>query len=459
MKGKISNKSVVATVIIFIALFVYSASANAAVRYPTITTSGANYMAVEYGLYHHGYNGHEFSGVITPNTRGAVRAFQRAKGLSADGIPGDKTLSKLFNKTIKYGDRSYLTVALQILLNKHGANLTLNGLFYTEVKEALMNYQRASGLGVDGLCGNNSWRSLFATPASNRAARNAASTLKITSYTSPGTLNKGSGFSVRGTVSSNYKISSITVRLLNPSGGTVCSKTVYPNATSYDLHRIDSYIKFGLCPVGTCRYQIWASDSRKSTYLVDKSFTVKGVTNTNSVKPVVFNQNNYPNISYGYANTPSANAKISDSGCAVVALVNAIYNLNGSLSGQSGVQKVASFSLAKNCRDPKAKKGTYRCTLNRLFCSTYGPSLGIAFVKCCKDWTELTNYLKQGCVAVVGVPNHIMCITAYSDERYLLLDSNPKAYRGTENGYRWATRAQLEALNMTVDFDIIKKTR
>lgn len=286
------------------------------------------------------------------------------------------------------------------------------------------------------------------------------STLKISGYTVPSTLNQGYGFSVRGIISSNYTIKSVSVQILNSTGGVVTGKTVYPNSKSYDIHNIDSYVKFGLSPVGTCRYQIIASDDKNSNvYLVDRAFSVIGGS-TSSV-PTVFKQRNYANINYGYPNTGSAGSTVAGSGCAVVALVNAIYNLNGTISGESGVRKVAQFSLDYNCRDRRGQNGTDRSRLTRLFCNINGSQYGIQYVKCSYNWNEFTNYLKTGCVAIVGVPGHIMCVTSYNQNsgKYLLLDSAPKASRGTSSGYRWASKSELQSLNMTVAFDIIKSTR
>ena len=103
----------------------------------------------------------------------------------------------------------------------------------------------------------------------------ANSTLRISGQTIPTSIKKGSGFSIKGIVASNYTIKAITIWIKNSSGTIITKKTVYPNAMNYDIHRIDNDIKFGLAPVGKCTYEIWASDARKSdVLLVRANFTV-----------------------------------------------------------------------------------------------------------------------------------------------------------------------------------------
>ena len=127
------------------------------------------------------------------------------------------------------------------------------------------------------------------------------STLKIASGNyNPGTLIKGSSYSINGKITSNYKITSVTVGIYN-SDGTATSgvKTVSPNATSYDISGVDASIKFGSLAVGTYKFKVTATDASGSTKtLVNNTFTVssasyssrlaalKSNTLANWVKPV-----------------------------------------------------------------------------------------------------------------------------------------------------------------------------
>ena len=103
-----------------------------------------------------------------------------------------------------------------------------------------------------------------------------ASTLKISNYNTPTTLNPGQAYSIYGTVSSNYNITSVNVKVVNTSGTTVTGKTAYPNAKSYSIANLDQYITFDKLASGSYRYQVIAKDaSSTSKTLVNSSFTVR----------------------------------------------------------------------------------------------------------------------------------------------------------------------------------------
>ena len=118
----------------------------------------------------------------------------------------------------------------------------------------------------------------------SKLSQTIASTLNIANANYPTTLTQGQSFKLTGTISSNYKLTSVTVRVLDSYGNAVsaASKTVNPNAYSYS--NIDSGIKFGSLSAGNYRYQIIAKDaSGTQKILLDKAFTVQAV--SNSVTP------------------------------------------------------------------------------------------------------------------------------------------------------------------------------
>ncbi len=103
-------------------------------------------------------------------------------------------------------------------------------------------------------------------------------TLKVTSGTTvPSSLSKGRGVAVRGTVtSSSSNITSLTVGVYDSNGKLVTGNTIAPNATSYNLSRLDSSVRFDLLAAGTYTYRVIATNSgNNSATLVSQSFTVK----------------------------------------------------------------------------------------------------------------------------------------------------------------------------------------
>ena len=107
-------------------------------------------------------------------------------------------------------------------------------------------------------------------------AVNPQSSLKASGLTQPEKLTQGKGFSVKGTVTSNKTISAVNAIIMTTAGKELYSATAKPNATSYDLSKLDSSMKFSKLANGTYRYVVIASDSIQTLVLLDKTFTVSG---------------------------------------------------------------------------------------------------------------------------------------------------------------------------------------
>lgn len=98
-------------------------------------------------------------------TKNAVKAYQKAKGLTQDGIAGKKTVTALggnwtvFERVLKDTAPNMQgedVRALQILLNGVArATLEVDGDFGTKTAAAVRSYQGAKGLAVDGAAGKN----------------------------------------------------------------------------------------------------------------------------------------------------------------------------------------------------------------------------------------------------------------------------------------------------------------
>ncbi len=108
-------------------------------------------------------------GIKGPLTRHGIRAFQRRRGLHVDGIIGPETRRALGwrgrpgfgSRVMRYGDKGWDVAALQFLLQRagHGSGRA-DGLFGPLTRAAVVRAQEAAGVGVDGLAGPVTIRSL-----------------------------------------------------------------------------------------------------------------------------------------------------------------------------------------------------------------------------------------------------------------------------------------------------------
>ena len=108
-------------------------------------------------------------GVQGPQTRRAIRVFQRRHGLAADGLAGPRTRGALGplgrplfgTRTIRRGLRGYDVGVLQFLLRRQGLRPgRLDGRFGARTERAVRRFQRRSGLTPDGVVGVRTARGL-----------------------------------------------------------------------------------------------------------------------------------------------------------------------------------------------------------------------------------------------------------------------------------------------------------
>lgn len=122
-------------------------------------------------------------GIFGQNTKTAVIAFQKAYGLCQDGVIGPKTWEALYSVYMGIAETEGLAVAypghllkvgvtganvklMQSYLNTIGKyqpsipKLTVDGVFGSQTKAAVMQYQRLYNLTVDGIIGKKTWDSI-----------------------------------------------------------------------------------------------------------------------------------------------------------------------------------------------------------------------------------------------------------------------------------------------------------
>ncbi len=100
-------------------------------------------------------------------------------------------------------------------------------------------------------------------------------TVSIDGAVYPSSLVEGASFSVKGTVTSQNTLSSVTVGVYKPDGTMCTGGTATTSGTTYNLKNLDSKVVFGDLPVGSYFYRITASDSEtKNIVLADVQFSV-----------------------------------------------------------------------------------------------------------------------------------------------------------------------------------------
>ena len=87
-----------------------------------------------------------------------------------------------------------------------------------------------------------------------------------------GLLDTGDGFSIGGTVVSNYAISSLSISLYTADGVQRYENTVYPGTLTYALADLAGEIPIASLPVGEYRIRIQATAKGETRLLSDKTF-------------------------------------------------------------------------------------------------------------------------------------------------------------------------------------------
>ena len=120
-----------------------------------------------------GFDSGNVDGIFGAKTYAAVTAFQKANGLGVDGIVGKLTWAKLYDATpvnvtpvttqpmLRIGSRGDAVRKLQEMLNAKGYTCgSVDGIFGSKTKAAVLAFQKANGLGADGIVGPLTWGKL-----------------------------------------------------------------------------------------------------------------------------------------------------------------------------------------------------------------------------------------------------------------------------------------------------------
>lgn len=134
------------------------------------------------------------------------------------------------------------------------------------------------------------------------------STLSAAAVREPEQITQGNGFTIFGLVTSNYRINSVTVSVLDAAGKEVITKTGTANGGLYLIASLDSSVKFGTLKAGTYTYRIAAVDAKKGyAVLHENKFTVVPKKQKNSVLTSVVNSSsNNGSISISSVRAPES---------------------------------------------------------------------------------------------------------------------------------------------------------
>ena len=101
------------------------------------------------------------------------------------------------------------------------------------------------------------------------------SSAMVTGATYPTSLNVGSSFTLKGTVTSRYTMTILDAAVYDQTGKAVLQKKIYPYSCSATLKEIDSSITFGKLPSGAYTYKVVVRDATgKDIPVINRAFTV-----------------------------------------------------------------------------------------------------------------------------------------------------------------------------------------
>ncbi|MFI8002889.1 N-acetylmuramoyl-L-alanine amidase [Streptomyces sp. NPDC086010] len=130
-------------------------------------SSGAQVSAVQSLLNQQGYDAGTVDGAFGTKTTTAVTSFQRARGLSADGVVGARSWTALLSAgttpTLGQGSTGSAVQRLQRALTAAlGRTVSADGDFGSGTQQAVRDYQSSRALSVDGSVGPATWTALQA---------------------------------------------------------------------------------------------------------------------------------------------------------------------------------------------------------------------------------------------------------------------------------------------------------
>ena len=172
--------------------------------------------------------------------------------------------------------------------------------------------------------------------------------IKMTNGVTIPNITAGKSVSIRGTVTSaNSNITKLIVGIYREDGTSVTGRTVVPNAKSYDVAKIDPYVKFGGLSTGTYYYKVLVTNATHTNYaVVNQKFTVSDGSTTTTDKLSITGGVTIPNIKVG--NVVSIRGTVTSASSNLKSVTAGVYDSNNNLvTGRTAFPYAKTFDIAK----------------------------------------------------------------------------------------------------------------
>ena len=155
--------------------------------------------------------------------------------------------------------------------------------------------------------------------------------IKMTNGVTIPNITAGKSVSIRGTVTSaTSNITKLIVGIYQEDGTSVTGRTVVPNAKSYDVSKIDPYVKFGGLSAGTYYYKVLVTNATHTNYaVVNQKFTVSDGSTTTTDKLSITGGVTIPNIKVG--NVVSIRGTVTSASSNLKSVTVGVYDSNNKL--------------------------------------------------------------------------------------------------------------------------------
>ena len=170
--------------------------------------------------------------------------------------------------------------------------------------------------------------------------------IKMTNGVTIPNITAGKSVSIRGTVTSaTSNITKLIVGIYREDGTSVTGRTIVPNAKSYDVSKIDPYVKFGGLSAGTYYYKVLVTNATHTNYaVVNQKFTVSDGSTTTTDKLSMTGGITIPNIKVG--NVVSIRGTVTSASSNLKSVTVGVYDSNNKLvTGKTATPNAKTYNV------------------------------------------------------------------------------------------------------------------